>query len=164
MKPVRVLFTNTCIGQRTGAEMVIHDLALGLMRRGHQALVYSPRLGPLAGELRGKGIAVVSDITRIGDVPDVIHGQHHAETMIALLRFPGVPGISVCHDRIWWADGAPEFPRIYCCVPVIFNSVDLERFQPRGPLPARPRRALMFSNYAEVDEDNYFDTVRAGCA
>jgi hypothetical protein len=185
MKPLRVLFTNISIEQRTGAEMFIHDLALGLMRRGHQALVYSPRLGPLAGGLRGKGIAVVSDIARIGDVPDVIHGQHHTETMIALLRFPGVPGISVCHDRIWWADGAPEFPRICCCVAVdencrdrlvneqgispdrvrvIFNSVDLERFQPRGPLPARPRRALMFSNYAEVHEDNYFDTVRAGCA
>ncbi len=183
--PLRVLFANAVFGYRTGSEMVIHDLALGLMRRGHQALVYSPRLGPLAEELRGKGIAVVSDIARIGDVPNVIHGQHHIETMIALLRFPGVPGISVCNDRICWADGAPEFPRICCCVAVdencrdrlvneqgispdrvrvIFNSVDLERFQPRGPLPARPRRALMFSNYAEVEEDNYFATVRAGCA
>ena len=47
-------------------------------------------------------------------------------------------------------------------VRVIFNAVDLGRFQPRTPLPERPRRALVFSNYA--DELGYLPAVRAGCA
>ena len=31
------------------------------------------------------------------------------------------------------------------------NFVDMDRFVPRGPLPERPRRALVFSNYANLD-------------
>src|SRR5262249_12358471 len=40
-------------------------------------------------------------------------------------------------------------------------AVDLERFPQRGPLPSRPQRALVFSNYAA--ESNYLGTVRAAC-
>jgi hypothetical protein len=33
---------------------------------------------------------------------------------------------------------------------LILNGVDFERFPRRGPLPASPRRALVFSNYADA--------------
>jgi hypothetical protein len=33
----------------------------------------------------------------------------------------------------------------------IYNFVDLERYIPRNPLPQKPRRALVFSNYATSD-------------
>src|SRR5690606_10549363 len=42
------------------------------------------------------------------------------------------------------------------------NAVDLARFRARGPLPLRPARALLFSNYAR--EDTHLPVVREACA
>jgi glycosyltransferase involved in cell wall biosynthesis len=42
------------------------------------------------------------------------------------------------------------------------NFVDLNRFKPRGPLPPRPIRALVFSNYAT--EMGFLRIIRAACA
>ena len=45
---------------------------------------------------------------------------------------------------------------------IIANGVDTARFRVRDPLPPRPGRAVVFSNYAS--EDNYVPAVRAACA
>src|SRR5262249_33300266 len=104
-------------------------------------------------------------------------------TMSVLLRFPGVPAVFVCHSRGFWADAPPVFPRIrrfvavddLCrerlrsehaiperLVRVVPNSVDLDRFKPRGPLPDCPRRALLFSNSANGHTP--LPVVREACA
>lgn len=44
---------------------------------------------------------------------------------------------------------------------VIYNFANMQRFLPRKPLPPKPRRALVFSNYAR--EDNYLPRVREAC-
>jgi glycosyl transferase family 4 len=145
----------------------VRDVATGLLRRGHLPVVYSPRLGPLASEIRGYTIPVVDDLTRVAEPPDVIHGHHGLETLTALLAFPRVPAVSVCHSWVGWADEPVPFPRIrrYLAVDdtcrhrlvsehgiapervdVVLNAVDLGRFRPRAPLPPRPARALIFSN------------------
>ncbi len=102
--------------------------------------------------------------------------------MTALLRFPAVPAIYVCHGWLPWEEAPPQFPRIrryvavdYTCrdrlvcesaipeerVSVLLNFVDLRRFKPRGPLPSHPKRALVFSNNA--NEHNYLGMVREVC-
>lgn len=147
----------------------MRDLALELKRQGHGPEVYSPALGPIADEIRKQGISVASDLRQLKQVPDIIHGQHHAQTLAALLRFPDAPAVSVCHDFTTWRDEPLVFPRVlryvavdYRCkqrfdenprvpkeaVRVIPNAVDLVRFRPRPPLPAEPKRAAIFSNYA----------------
>jgi hypothetical protein len=167
---LRVLITNLGMISRSGTELYVRDLALELQRRGHTPLIYSPRLGPLADELRQAAIVVVDDLGLISEPPDVIHGQHALETMAALLNFPGVPGIFVCHDCSAWSDTPPRFPRLrrYVAVDlacrqrltcqhgiaphqvcVLQNAVDLRRFLPRPPLPERPQRALVISNYLQ---------------
>ncbi len=142
--------------------------------------VYTPLSGVVADELRADGVRVVSDLTNESE-PHVIHGHHHIETMSAVLRFPGVPAVFVCHDRTAWHDRPPRHPRIRACVAVdencreqfvdegfavadvrvIPNMVDLTRFRSRGPLPPRPARALLFSNYAA--EHTHLPVVRAAC-
>lgn len=165
--PLRVLLTNRVLAQRTGTELYIRDLAIGLLRRGHLPVVYSPRLGALAAEIRRHTIPVVDELSRVAEPPDIIHGHHGLETLTALLAFPGVPAISVCHSWIGWADQPVIFPRIgrYVAVDdtcrhrlvaehgvsperveVVLNAVELSRFRPRSPLPPRPQRALIFSN------------------
>lgn len=180
MTSLRVLMTNLSLSARSGTETFTRDLALELLARGHVPTVYTPLPGVVADELRADGVRVVS---ALGDErePHVIHGHHHIETMSAVLRFPGVPAVFVCHDWNAWHDRPPRHPQIRAhvavdencrerCVEdgfglddvrVIPNAVDLTRFRPRGLLPARPLRALLFSNYAT--EHTHLPVVREAC-
>lgn len=167
-EPLTVLITNAEIDRYSGTELYVRDLALRLQQLGHRPIVFSERLGPLAEELIAATVPVVDKLDAIGVRPDIIHGHHHPGTMMALLHFAGVPGIFVCHDWSNWRDIPPQFPRIrrYCAVDdtcrdklsamggipealicTLQNAVDLQRFVPRPPLPEKPRRALIFSNY-----------------
>jgi hypothetical protein len=166
---LNILITNRVLAGRSGTEVVVRDLALGLKQRGHHSMVYSPVLGPIAEEIRGNGIPVYQDVREITSPPDVIHGHHHPQTLTSLLHFPHAPAVFVCHDAISWHDDPLIFPRVlryvavdHRCkgrfdkkpgvlpgrVKVILNAVDLSRFTPRPPLPDRPLGAVVFSNYA----------------
>ncbi len=179
---MRVLLTNNTLRLRAGSEMYLKDLAVELLRRGHQPVAYSPDLGPVADDLNAAAIPVVGDLGEITVSPDVIHGQHHLETMAALVRFRRVPAVAVCHGWEPWEEYPLRHPRIrrhvavsgllaerfYSAgvpsgrVQVIGNAVDLRRFAPRGPLPERPRKALSFSN--DATETGYLPTLRAACS
>jgi hypothetical protein len=182
MSGLRVLLTNITLATRTGTEVNVRDIAIGLLGRGHTPVVYTPDPGEIAEELRRATVPVVDDLRRLGAPPDVIHGHHHPETMTALLHFPGVPAVFFSHDFLAWHDAAPQFPRIlrYVAVDdanhdrlafehgipadriqVLLNAVDLARFPPRPPLPARPARALVFSNYAS--DRTHLGAVREAC-
>jgi hypothetical protein len=103
--------------------------------------------------------------------------------MEALLYYPETPAIYLSHDGSSIIDEPIYFPRIrrYFAVddrcrnrilqtvgsaggevPLMPNAVDLDRFLLRSPLPAKPRRALLFSNYAR--NDTYLPEVRKACA
>ena len=158
-------------------------MATALLARGHTPIAFSPDLGAVADELRRQTIPVVDRLDAVGLPLDLIHGHHHLETMAALLRFPGIPAVYVCHGWTPWQEAPPRFPRIrrYVAVDdtcrdrlvcehgvpetqvrVLLNAVDLARFAPRDPLPVRPRRALVFSNAAS--EHTHLPAVRAACA
>lgn len=179
---MKVLITNLQLRERTGTELYVRDLALGLQSLDHVPIVYSPLLGELGEELRRGGIAVTDDLRTVAEPPDLIHGHHAVETMTALLHFPGVPAVWVCHDATAWHDTAPLSPRILQYVAVdeavrdrlrfrhgipdgririIGNAVDLQRFRPRPPLPERPNRALIFSNYASAE--THVTAVQEAC-
>ena len=169
-EPRRVLIATHSATSASGVDLYTRDLALALLRRGWQPVVYTTILGAVAEELRQATIPVTNDITSIAAPPDVIHGQHHLETLTALARFPGVPALFVCHDGLTWHSTPPRTPRIgaYAAVDrncrdrmmlehgiaevrIVPNAVDLERFRRRDALPARPARALVFSNAALDD-------------
>src|SRR2546430_13519572 len=183
MAALRVLITNNAMAGRHGSEMYVRDIALGLLKRGHSPVVYSTILGSVADELQKATVTVVDDLNQLASVPDLIHGHEHMETMTALLHFPRVPAIIFFHSASVWYDAPVIFPRIvryvavdHACrdrllvrhsipedrIRVIFNSVDLERFKMReAPLPPRPKRALVFSNYA--NEETHLPVVREAC-
>jgi hypothetical protein len=178
-----VLITNKIIRGWSGSELYIRDLGIELIKRGYKPIVYSPRIGELADVLQRKSIPVVTDLNSIRVMPDLIHGQHHMETMTALLHFPETPAVFFCHGWLPWEETPPLHPRIIqyvtvsdalhdrlvyeCGIPsdkvtTILNSVDLERFQPRPPLPIIPKRALVFNNHA--NETNILGIIREACA
>lgn len=182
MRRLRILITTWTLAQRGGSTLYTRDLALGLMASGHRPIVYSPIAGAIGDELRAATIPVVNDLGDVGEPPDLIHGNHHPELMTALLQFPGTPALHVCHAWATWDAAPPRFPRIRRFVAVDetcrdwligeqgipveqtsvhYNAVDLRRFQPRPPLPERPKRGLVFSNYAS--EQSYLGAVRSAC-
>lgn len=167
MRKPRVLLTNQVLSGRTGTEMYLRDLAPQLLRRGWRPIVYTPRPGELAEELRRLTIPVVDRLERLTDAPDLIHGHHNHPTLAALTHFPTAPAVLFCHDWSSWHDEPFLHPRVLRYVAVdeacrdrlqclggvpskrielVPNWADTNRFRPRGPLPERPRRALLFSN------------------
>ncbi len=182
MISLRVLITNLTLAHRTGTELYVRDLALGLLRRGHRPIVFSPELGSMSDELLRHTVPVVDHLEQISIEPDVIHGHHTLETITAMLRFPRAPAIFVCHDWSAGHDTPPRLPQVRRYVAVdetckdrllgrhgtpldrtlmLHNAVDLNRFQPRGPLPDRPRHALVLSNYASQRE---LAIIKSACA
>src|SRR5205823_6390907 len=112
MAGLRILITNNSLAMRAGSELYVRDLATALLARGHTPIAYSTELGDVARELRAATVPVIDDLEALGAAPDLIHGQHHLETMTAILRFPGVPAIYVCHGWAPWQEAPPRSPRI----------------------------------------------------
>lgn len=178
---MNILITNIALDSRGGTETFVRDLALQLCALGHYPMVYSPRNGNIAHDIKNMGIPVVSNMRDVPCRPDIIHGHHHIPTINALLSFYEIPGIYVCHDRLSKHDTPPLHSRIYYYVAVdnncrerlvnagipderikvIYNSVDIDRFLPRSPLPVHPKRALVFSNYAS--KSNYLRPIINAC-
>ena len=179
---MKILITNVDLDIYAGTQVVVRDLALELCRQGHQPMAYSHKLGDVANDLNRQGIEVTDDLANLSTAPDVIHGHHHPLVVEALLRFPLVPAILVCHAARGFAEAPVYFPRILRYVgvdercrkrledvpeiprqriEVILNAVDLERFRPRSPLPVTPKRAAIFSNNAS--RFTHFPAIRKVC-
>lgn len=182
--PLRILLTNRELATRAGTELYTADLALGLLARGHLPVVYSPVHGEVAAMLRRRSVPVTDSLTDIDTIPDLIHAHHRVTAMTALARYPGVPAVYVAHDFTHPDDVAPRHPRIRrylavddtnrdrllfvdgipeSLVDVHLNWCDVERFVPRAePLPATPRRAVVFSN--QTGTGGFLPVLREACA
>jgi len=174
-----ILLTNIWLANRYGSEIVVRDIASGLLRRGHRPIVYSPELGEMAAELASKGIVVIDDLRNLVEPPDLIHAHHSIPCGEALIRFPDVPAIYVCHAFALWMEAPVHFPQIAAYVAVdeacrdrlahaegidparvlmLHNAVDLRRIPERPkPIADRPKRAVAFGKAAAVPE------LRAAC-
>jgi hypothetical protein len=178
---LKILITNLYLDSYGGTQSVTRDLAIWLKRMGHTPCVYSPRLGVVSDEIASHGIAVTDRLAQVALEPDIIHGQFYREALRALLHFPLPPAVLAHHGPGFYGDPF-FFPRIFRYVAVdarcradleskpdiprssietILNFIDLERFQQRPPLPSRPRRALLFSNYAA--EHTHLPAARRAC-
>ena len=160
----------------------MRDVCRGLVARRHRPIAFSLVTGPIAGELRAATVPVVTDLDSVALPPDLIHGHHHLETLIAALHFPGVPIVHFCHGWLPWEEEPLRHPSIVRYVAVddtcadrltresgippervdrLLNFVDLRRFVPRSPLPPRPRTALVLSNAATGD--GFAAVIRQAC-
>lgn len=177
---LRILITNNTLDQRAGSEVYVRDIALALQRRGHRVHCFSTILGPVARELSAAGVSVHDDLRDLAEPPDIIHGQHHLDTMSACLLWPRTPALYVCHGWLPWEEMPVRLPSILryvavdeacedrllghgvardriTCIPTF---VDLARFRLRPPpVPGqKPRNLLILSNSAS---QTTVDLVRA---
>jgi len=170
---VRVLITNIVLAGRTGTEIVTIELAQGLARRGHQVAVFAPFVGPSASILSAQNIPVTHRLRDLAWKPDVIHGHHSIALVPVLARYLDVPALFIMHDTTQDLNCPPSTPQIVRLfavdeinrehfareanidpkrIDLLLNCVDLDRFEPRGPLPEQPQRALLLGkNVGHID-------------
>ena len=101
VRPLSILFTNNTLAERAGSELWVRDVARVLVARRHQPIAFSLVHGTVADELRAATVPVVADLADVATPPDVIHGHHHLETLVAALHFPP------CRSSISATDGCP---------------------------------------------------------
>ena len=179
---VRILYTNNTLAHPAGTELSLTDACLAMQARGHRVAAFSPQLGEIAERLKAREIPVCDRIADVPWVPDVIHGHHEWETSLGALNWPERPVISFCRGPYLWQEAPCRLPNVVLhaavdeeCVRrlveqegvpsakirLILNGVDLDRFTRRPPLPDRPTRAAIVSNYAS--EENFVPAVREAC-
>ena len=179
---MRILLTNNTVAYRAGTELYVRDVAIELMRRGHQPVVYSTHLGEVADEIRSATVAVIGSLEALGEAPDVIHAHHNYEAVAAIMQFPQVPAVSFCHGWTPWEEKPLRFPQVRryvavsevcrerliaeggispCLVELLPNFFDGRLFPPRDPLPRLPRLALSFSN--TIGEESGLPLIRKAC-
>ncbi|QPC87519.1 glycosyltransferase [Mesorhizobium sp. NBSH29] len=166
---MRILITNLFVSNKSGSETVVQLLADGLRAAGHQTMLLAPTIGEMADQLRRRGHHVVDRIAEIVDKPDVIHAQHLSPALTAMARFPDVPAVYSCHSAFFEVEVPMPHPQIREWIAVdeacaerslsrgvpanrlslIYNAVDLKRYQQRMPLPAEPRRGLLLTKNVE---------------
>ncbi len=180
---MRILITNNRLAKRTGTELYVFELALELLARGHQPAVFTPQAGALAEQLRSRTVPVVDRLAALKATPEIIHGHHREPLLLASMRFPQVPAVFVCHswnspddlplklpnlarfvavdeacrDRLIYEGGIPAD-----ATQLVGNFANTRRFRPRGPLPSRPKRALLFTNRAAIG--SFPRALAKGCA
>lgn len=178
---LKILLTTFELESYSGLPLYTRDVALELKRQGHFPQVYTLKDGRVADELRDDGIFVTNNPSLINFQPDIIHGQHRISAMIAVKQFRKTPAIFINHNHTFWGDQAPFHPRIrqyfgvsrVCMeklkkdgvpedrIHFLANFVDINRFIPRGKLPEKPRKALVFSNYA--NDQTHLPAIKEAC-
>jgi len=177
----RVLLVTIKLDRRTGTEVVCSETAHALRKRNHAVSIYVQQDGATADSLRADGFEVVTDLTALSSVPEVIQANQTYPLLEAVARFPDVPAISICHDAtVWFSEPvdlpsirrhvavdfacrdriANRFPHLAGRIEILHNAVDLDAFQPRAPLPEQPKRAVILVKHP----GSYLDAVRAACA
>lgn len=180
---MRILLTNNGLHASAGTELYIKEIATELKVRGHEPFCFTLRPGQIADQLVAMGIPVSDDLRTLPGPPDVIHGQHLIETTLAAMTHRTVPVISFCHGPEAWQESVCRLPNVVQWVAVdeacrrrvvedegidpakvvtLLNHFDDRRFQPRSPLPERPRKALMVSNRLTADHPAVL-AARAAC-
>jgi Glycosyltransferase Family 4 len=176
----RILFANCQMNNRTGTEILVRNYAVGMKRRGHIPIVYSPLHGELIDELRDAGIECISSMADLVGSIDLIHGHHFPSTLTAAAAFPSTPIIYFCHDYTSWLDEPPRLPQILRYVAVdratqkrltqdaklppdrvglLLNAVDIEHFKSFRALSDKPRKALAFAKNKE-----HVNAITTACA
>lgn len=153
-----------------GTETYVVTVADHLQRLGHRVFVLSRDHGPAREQLRALGIPVVESFSSLGRSPDAIVANDAPSSAEAAAIFPNTPQIYVAHSPIFDVqhplDGISQTIALVTMSSVVRRRieasplgqrlpivqlrqpVDLERFRPHRPLPARPGVALSLSNYA----------------
>lgn len=168
---MRVLMTCNTLALPAGSETATYTLAVELAKRGHSITCVSRNIGLVAEKLALQNIRV-ERTAGAAEKPDVIHAQHHTESLAAHHAWPDVPCVLTTHGLPVGEEEVPEIPLVaHVAVSeevqdatgagyIIRNAVDTERFASVMPLQYPPKRALFISHHEHAQT---YEVVARAC-
>ncbi|MEA2442014.1 MAG: hypothetical protein QOH76_3438 [Thermoleophilaceae bacterium] len=152
-----------------GTESYATTVARELQRLGHEVALTANEFGPVAEDAERQGIAVARADSELPPDCDAVLANDATMTSALAARYPDarlvyvahsdlsdhqlpilVPGVVdavvTCSDRF-----ALRIRALALDVPIVRmrQPIDTDRYHEVGPLPERPRRALILSNYLD---------------
>lgn len=179
---MNILITNRELDRYSGSTLYVKELALSLKKRGEVVQVYTFIIGKIGKELMKEGIFVTNNLKKITFYPDIIHAHHNITTIDVVSYFRNSPVVLWIHDRLNKMDHPFLHKNIlkyvavdYNCKEryekdsnfdpsdseVIYNWVNLERFKLKKHINKKPKKALVFSNYAK--DNNHLTAIKSAC-
>lgn len=165
---MKILITNYSLRDYKGSELFTYELVRELKCRSHEVFVFSLELGKVSEDIGKLGVQVSCNIEDFQKENfDIVHIQHNPTAKIIEKYFPSTPKIFMAHGFI------PRFeqpPNIAFCkyfavsdiardhlnkwhnipkdrIVIIRNFIDIERFQNKKELNAKPKKLLVLSNH-----------------
>lgn len=180
---MNVLITNINIAEYTGTEVYVKELAIELINRGNLVEIFTFRMGDLSQELIEKGINVTTSLKQLKLIPDIIHAHHNITALKAISFFKFTPVVYFIHDRTSVFDHPYQHKNIlryvavdyncrerYCLennfkeedIEIVYNWVNTDRFRLKEQINKQPKKALVFSNYLN-DNNNIYHQIKEAC-
>jgi hypothetical protein len=164
---LRIVLATYALDQPGGTETYALTVAHELRRLGHEVTLSAEELGAVAAIARRDGLQVARLPSELPVACDVALVQDGIVTAPLADRYPDVALVHVAHSPIFDHQLPVLVPRVIDAVvalservasriralaldaPVVRlrQPIDTERFASAGPLPERPRRALLLGNY-----------------
>lgn len=164
---MRIAITIHSLKGLGGTETYVSTVGDVLQRDGHEVWLYAPERGKgreLAEEL---GLRVVSSADQLPADLDVAIAQDAPAALDVFAIYPDLPQIFVSHTDLFDVGLPPQVAGAVKAVVTLYDRaharvlaqsiqvpverlrqpVDIERFKPLSPLPAKPRTAMSFGNY-----------------
>jgi hypothetical protein len=168
---VKVLLALNALGIG-GTESYVFTVAEHLDRLAHEAVIYSPEPGRGLAVARERGLTVLG-AEELSDDFDAALVQDAAVALEVAERGPAARSVFVGHSESFDPQSPPQLPgtvdllvalndrveqrlRSFAAgqeVVRLRQPIDTERFHAAGPLPERPRRALLLSNNIIADRE-----------
>ena len=166
---VRFVLANRFMNQAGGTEVHLVTIGAELLRLGHEAVIYSPELGPFADHARERGLEVVDELDELPAECDVVLAQDSIVVYDLAERYPKAVNVfRICGESFDF-QSPPQVEGVVDLVVVLSERyerlarsfavepplarlripVDIERLAPVGTIRARPRRAVILGNYPD---------------
>lgn len=150
-----------------GSETYALTVARELERLGHQVTLAAERLGPMAEQAAREGLLVAQLPEGLPQDCDAAIVQDAIVTPAVVARYPGARVVHIAHSDLFdhqlpmlvssavdavvvLSDRVASRVRALALdVPIVRlrQPIDQQWFSPAGPLPPRPRQALLLGNY-----------------
>ncbi len=150
-----------------GAETYLLTVAEQLERLGHGVTIHAQELGEMADEAIRRGLRVHGSLEQLPADCDAILVQDAVTSHLLAAHYPTTPQVFVSHGIGFDVMLPPQLPGLVAKVVAMNDRVrlraeaaaaghevvrmrqpiDLDRFSPRAPIRATPKRVLLLGNY-----------------
>lgn len=166
---MRIIIAIHALTGSGGTEAYVTTVGDHLQRAGHNVWIYGREDGICGDRARALGLRVCTAPEQLPESADAALVQDAPVSLELLAERPLVPQVFVWHSELFDVQLPPQIEGAIARIVTVYESafrrisamavkppvvrlaqpVDLDRFRPLAPLPAKPRKALSLGNYLQ---------------